>query len=55
MIIRCWEGVVFFSFVIDRYSGMVVGWQFAGHMRTQLVQDALDMAVGQRRPHPGRC
>ena len=48
--IRCWEGVVFFSFVIDCYSRMVVGWQFAGHMRTELVQDALDMAVGQRRP-----
>jgi len=48
--IRCWEGVVFCSFVIDCYSRMVVGWQFAGHMRTELVQDALDMAVGQRRP-----
>ncbi len=40
--IRCWEGVVFFSFVIDVYSRMIVGWQFAGHMRTALVQDALD-------------
>jgi putative transposase len=50
--IRCWEGVVFFSFVIDCYSRMVVGWQFATHMRTSLVQDALDMAVGQRRPDP---
>jgi putative transposase len=48
--IRCWEGIVFFSFVIDCYSRMVVGWQFAGHMRTQLVGDALQMAVGQRRP-----
>ena len=50
--IRCWEGVVFFSFVIDCFSRMVVGWQFAGHMRTELVQDALEMAVGQRRPDP---
>jgi putative transposase len=24
--IRCWEGIVFFSFVIDAYSRMVVGW-----------------------------
>ncbi|MDQ3678095.1 MAG: IS3 family transposase [Actinomycetota bacterium] len=48
--IRCWEGVVFFSFVLDCYSRMVVGWQFAGHMRTELVQDALDMAVAARRP-----
>ena len=52
--IRCWEGVVFFSFVIDCYSRMVVGWQFAAHMRTELVGDALDMAVGQRRPDPDR-
>ena len=48
--VRCWEGVVFFSFVIDCYSRMVVGWQFAGHMRTSLVGDALDMAVAARRP-----
>jgi putative transposase len=46
--IRCWEGVVFFSFVIDCYSRMVVGWQFAGHRRTELVQDALDMAAAIR-------
>ncbi len=27
--LRCWEGVVFFSFVIDVFSRKVVGWQFA--------------------------
>jgi putative transposase len=48
--IRCWEGVVFFSFVLDVYSRMIVGWQFAAHMRTSLVGDALDMAVSARRP-----
>ncbi len=37
--LRCWEGLVFFSFVIDAYSRMVVGWQFANHMRTGLVLD----------------
>jgi putative transposase len=50
--IRCWEGVVFFSFVLDVYSRMTVGWQFAGHMRTELVQDALDMAVAARNIDP---
>jgi hypothetical protein len=30
--LRCWEGLVFFSFVIDAYSRKVVGWQFASHM-----------------------
>jgi putative transposase len=47
--LRCWEGVVFFSFVIDAYSRRVVGWQFANHMRTDLVLDALRMALTRRR------
>jgi putative transposase len=46
--LRCWEGVVFFSFVIDAYSRAIVGWQFADHMRTDLVLDALRMALAQR-------
>jgi putative transposase len=48
--LRCWEGVVFFAFVIDAYSRRVVGWQLTSHMRTTLVLDALRMALGQRRP-----
>jgi putative transposase len=48
--LRCWEGLVFFAFVIDAYSRRVVGWQLAPHMRTTLVLDALRMALGQRRP-----
>jgi putative transposase len=48
--LRCWEGLVFFSFVIDAYSRKVVGWQFASHMRTTLVLDALRMALHQRQP-----
>ena len=46
--LRCWEGLVFFSFVIDAFSRRVVGWQLAGHMRTTLVLDALKMALGTR-------
>jgi putative transposase len=48
--LRCWEGLVFFSFVIDAYSRMIAGWQFASHMRTDLVLDALRMALHQRAP-----
>jgi len=48
--LRCWEGVVYFSFVIDVFSRMIVGWQLAGHMRTDLVLDALRMALGLRDP-----
>ena len=46
--LRCWEGLVFFSFVLDAFSRRVVGWQFAGHMRTDLVLDALRMALSRR-------
>jgi putative transposase len=48
--LRCWAGVVFFSFVIDAYSRMIVGWQFANNMRTDLVLDALRMALATRDP-----
>jgi putative transposase len=46
--LRCWEGLVFFAFVLDAYSRMIVGWQLAAHMRTDLVRDALKMALAQR-------
>jgi putative transposase len=46
--LRCWEGLVFFSFVIDAFSRKIVGWQLASNMRTTLVLDALRMALGTR-------
>jgi transposase InsO family protein len=46
--LRCWEGTVFFAFILDAYSRMIVGWQLASHMRTDLVLDALRMALGTR-------
>jgi len=48
--LRTWEGVVFFSFVIDVFSRKIVGWQLATNMRTDLVLDALRMALGLRSP-----
>jgi transposase InsO family protein len=48
--LRCWEGLVFFAFILDAYSRRIVGWQFASHMRTTLVLDALRMALAQRGP-----
>jgi putative transposase len=48
--LRCWEGVLFFAFVIDVFSRMVVGWQLACNMRRTLVLDALRMALGLRAP-----
>ena len=48
--LRCWEGVLYFSFVIDVFSRMLVGWQLASNMRKTLVLDALRMALGLRAP-----
>ena len=41
--------MVFFSFVIDVFSRRIIGWQFASHMRTDLVLDALRMALTRRQ------
>ena len=48
--LRTWEGRMFFAFLIDVFSRMIVGWQLATHMRTTLVLDALRMALGTRQP-----
>jgi putative transposase len=48
--LRCWEGLVFFAFVLDAYPRMIVGWQLATHMRTDLVLDPLTMALHHREP-----
>jgi putative transposase len=48
--LRCWEGVVYFAFVLDVFSRRIVGWQLASHMRADLVLDALRMALGTRDP-----
>jgi putative transposase len=51
--IRTWEGWLYLATVIDLASRRVVGWSMADHMRTELVADALRMAVAARRPAPG--
>jgi putative transposase len=48
--LRTWEGRLYFAFVIDVFSRMIVGWQLACHMRTDLVLDALRMALAIRTP-----
>ena len=48
--LRTWEGRLYFAFIIDVFSRMIVGWQLACHMRTTLVLDALRMALGLRAP-----
>ncbi|MCA1708355.1 MAG: IS3 family transposase [Actinobacteria bacterium] len=51
--IRTWEGWLYLATVIDVASRRVVGWAMADHMRTELVSDALQMALDHRRPGPG--
>lgn len=51
--IRSWEGWLYLSFVLDAFSRKVVGWSMANHLRTELVLDALSMALYNRRPAPG--
>ena len=48
--LRCWDGLVFFAFTLDAYSRVIVGWQLAGHMRTDLFLDAVRMALHRREP-----
>ncbi len=43
-----WAGFLYLSVVIDAWSRRVVGWAMANHLRTELVLDALNMALGQR-------
>src|SRR3712207_5463289 len=43
-------GFLYLAVVLDVWSRKVVGWATANHLRTELVLDALEMAVGQRRP-----
>ena len=51
--LRTREGFLYLAFVKDVFSRMIVGWQTATHLRTDLVLDALEMAVHLRRPAAG--
>jgi len=46
--IRTYAGFCYLAFILDVFSRRIVGWQIATHMRTDLVIDALEMAVALR-------
>jgi putative transposase len=50
---RTGEGWLYLAAVQDLFSRRIVGWAMAGHMRKELVVDALEMAVRARRPAAG--
>jgi putative transposase len=43
-------GFLYLAVVLDAWSRRIVGWSMANHLRAELVLDALEMALGQRRP-----
>jgi putative transposase len=47
------EGFLYLAFILDVYSRKVVGWSMAGHLRTELVAAALEMATIRRNPSAG--
>jgi len=51
--IRTWEGWLYLAAILDLHSRRVVGWAAADHMRTELVLEALEMAVCRRQPARG--
>jgi putative transposase len=47
------EGFLYLAFILDVHSRRIVGWAMESHLRTELVVDALQMAVWRRKPAPG--
>jgi putative transposase len=47
------EGWLYLAVVLDLCSRAVVGWSMANHMRAELVNQALSMALCQRQPGAG--
>ncbi len=43
-------GFLYLAVVLDAWSRKIVGWSMANHLRAELVLDAMEIAVGQRRP-----
>jgi putative transposase len=51
--ISTWEGFLYLAHVQDLFSRLIVGWSMADHLRSELVVDALEMALSRRRPDRG--
>ena len=50
--LRTWQGWLYLATVIDAHSRRVIGWAIAAHMRTDLVEQALQMAITLRGELP---
>ena len=47
--IKTWDGWAYLATVIDLHNREVVGWALADHMRTELIVDAMSMAIKHGR------
>jgi putative transposase len=47
--IPTWEGFLYLAFILDTHSRRIVGWAMENHTRTELVVDALEMAVWRHK------
>ena len=45
-----WAGFIYLAVVLDAFSRRIIGWAMAAHLGTELVLNALNMALAQRRP-----
>ena len=45
-----WNGWLYLAVVLDAWSRRIVGWAMAPHMRAELVEGALAMAISNRKP-----
>jgi transposase InsO family protein len=52
--VSTWEGWLYVALVQDVFSRMIVGWQTADHLRTDLPLDALAMALFNRSVQYGQ-
>jgi transposase InsO family protein len=52
--VATWAGIAYVCFIVDAFSRMIVGWRVAGHMRTPMVLDAIEMARWNRGLHHPR-
>lgn len=48
-----WQGFLYLAVILDAFSRRVVGWAMADHLRAELVVEALEMALWNRRPSSG--
>jgi putative transposase len=48
--IPTWAGFLHLAVVLDAFSRRIVGWAMETHLRSELVLEALNMALAQRRP-----